>query len=223
MSEEANNGSDQEVQQPDPLQQLESKFSTIAQQLEAVTQNQQKFQESLVNTIQPQQPTYQDDDDYDIYDGKKFAQKLKTEVSSDVDQRIQQAVQRQQQLSTKIMEINQQYPEVSKAGSDLQKQFIQQHQSLPKSLQETPEGYELAVARAVSRLGVSPKGQSAAEPTPRGSAAAPTAQKAPKAADQQKTERVKLISKLLGRDIESEDYNKRVSEALNRNTWGRYR
>lgn len=217
----------QQTQGVDKIGELESKFSSIAEQLEAFNQQQQQFQESVVNSLSQSRAQAQpaQEEDYDIYDGKKFAERVKQETLQTTQQLIQQQMQKQTQLNNKILELNTDYPEISQAGSELQKAFINTHNSLPKHLQETPEGYELAAMKAVNKLGVAPKSRRQAAQSEDFSVSSSSSAK-PKAASNKKgkapSDITKAWSQLFGRDVESPDYNKRIESALNRKSWTRW-
>lgn len=208
------------------LQQLDQNFQSVVEKLEALNRNTETFQQEVVNRLQQQSAQSAaasvPDDDYDIYDGKKFAERIKGETQQVTQKMIQETLQKQQALNTKILEMASDYPDVTKAGTDLQKAFVNAHNSLNKSLQETPEGYELALARAVKQTKAKPVSETPQQEDFALGSSGSGQQAKSKKPDPKQAERVKMISQLLGRDIESEEYNKRIQGALERKNWKRY-
>lgn len=163
MSEQDPNLDQDEQSNEDPIKNLKSEFSRKFENTEKSVSSVNEKLDSIMQVISSQQSASQssadnsandDDDDVDKYlDPDAYIERklgrLKQEVIKDVT-----TVQQQQQAAQQTYSsLAQEYPDLVNTKSELFQKASQIHQSLRKDLQNTPEGYELAVAKAVKESG----------------------------------------------------------------------
>ncbi len=120
-----------------------------------------------------------------------------------------------------IYNLAQEYPEIQ-TDSKLRQAVLEAQKSIPESLRDTADGYELAVLKATQKAGLIPKSQRRAvedEPSYDGRRSAPV-----KAKPRVKVSEATLqVAELMGRNIEDPETLKRLEDAANRDTYAKYR
>lgn len=199
---------------PDPVSErlkgMEASFENLTQELVKLNATRQASQE----------PARQEIDDDDVFDPKALRDKIMREVT----ETTQQQMRDEQRKSNVIYNLSQEYPEIH-SDKSLQKQVIEAQRNLPKSLQDTAEGYEMAVLKAVANAGVLPKSRrpdtSEAEISVSG-----TSQRTERTRKSTKaglSEETIEFARLMGRDVDNPKVREALEKAANRDTYTRYR
>jgi hypothetical protein len=90
-----------------------------------------------------------------------FVEKVVSKAVSDSTKETQRQLSLQQAKQAAINAIALDYPELANASSDLTKDMVKIHSSLPASLKDTPEGYRLAAREAAAQQGIQVKSKRA--------------------------------------------------------------
>jgi hypothetical protein len=166
----------------------------------------------------PSRPTTPTISDEDIYDANKLGSKV-NEMAARI---ANEALAKDRSLNAKIFELSQEYPEIQQDGA-LRKAILESHNAMSESLRDTPEGYEMAVLRAVSKQGVLPKSKRNnidPDAAAGGSGMSLASRQEPKRKVAQET---LLVAQLLGRDVNNPEVLKGLEEATNRDSFNRFR
>jgi len=196
---------------------IDTKLLAVQEQLKAMNQS---YAQGLDNIAQRMtSPTREETiDDSDVFSPAKLRDKILTEATRTTNEIL--AENRKKDLA--IYQMTQEYPEIQ-SDPKLQNQITEALKTLPKSMQETADGYEIAILKAVAKQGILPKSK---RPTPNSSddfsMSSRSAGGRPKAREKVAAETL-AISELLGRDIKDPEVLKRLEEATNRDTYNRYR
>lgn len=120
-----------------------------------------------------------------------------------------------------IYQLAQEYPEIQ-TDSKLRQAVLDAQKTIPESIRDTADGYELAVLKATQKAGLVPKSQRRVvedEPSYDGRRTA-----AAKAKPRVKVSSATLqVAELMGRNIEDPEVLKRLEDAANRDTYAKYR
>lgn len=195
---------------------LDSKLAEVTNQIKALNDVYAKNFEAIATQIAPkkQEPAIGDDD---IYDPGKLSEK----VSSVASKIAGEALAKERQLNSKIYELSQEFPEIQ-SDKDLRKAVLEMHNQIPGYLKDSPEGYEMAVLKAVAKAGLVPKSkrletdEDVSLSSRGGSKVKPTSRK-------KVSDTTLMLAELMGRDINDEKVLKGLEEASNRDRWGKYR
>jgi len=203
-----------------------AELKAISEQLKVQNDTQTQFNQAMAQEIRDlkvkaQPPVVNDpvDDDDTLLDMSKAD--LDKRVDDMVNKRVGQAEKNRGDLDQVIMSIAAQYPEARQTGSDLNKKLIEIHSGLPKDLQNTAVGYELAASRAANNLGVLPM-SSRSDKTSDFSLSG-SRSSAPK--DEEKSdlsEKTKLFAEAMGLDMTNKKQVERIKERK-RDNWKRYK
>lgn len=119
-----------------------------------------------------------------------------------------------------IYQLSQEYPEIQ-TDSKLRQAVLEAQKTIPESIRDTADGYELAVLKATQKAGLVPKSQ-------RRSVEDDPSYDARRVASKPKS-RVKVseatlqVAELMGRNISDPETLKRLEDAANRDTYSKYR
>jgi hypothetical protein len=127
---------------------LDQKFAAITEQIK--TQN-DAFAQAFDRLANPRQPVAEVDDS-DVFDAKTLNKKVTSAAASVAEEMIRE----ERRKNATIYQMAQEYPEIH-TDRELQKEIVAVQKTLPKHLQDTVEGYEMAVLKAVVSKGVTPK------------------------------------------------------------------
>jgi len=100
---------------------------------------------------------YTDRAAYDRETVKRSQSTLKAEIMPEVKKEIVQNMSHQNKMNETSARLLKDYPDINNRDSDLRKAADSIHDGLPKHLQNTSEGMEVAVLRAASQHGISPQ------------------------------------------------------------------
>ncbi len=119
-----------------------------------------------------------------------------------------------------IYQLAQEYPEIQ-TDTKLRQAVLDAQKTIPESIRDTADGYELAVLKATQKAGLVPKSQrKSVEDDPSYDARRST----PKAKPRVKVSDATLqVAELMGRNISDPDTLKRLEDAANRDTYAKYR
>lgn len=138
---------------------LKSELKAMQEQLAEMNQQYQANMQAVVDQIQAskQEPVYEDTT-Y-MTDEEKRIKALEAQISemkgSSVKQ-TQEMIRKERELDNTVVRLSRDYPEIQ-ADAAIQQEVVKQHNMLPKNLQDTAEGYELAVNRVARNKGLIPK------------------------------------------------------------------
>lgn len=202
---------------------IESLKNQIASMNASWQQNMNTVVDAVLSSKQQQTETVNEDEDLSSISVKDFKNKILSEVTNVVEEKTAAATKKQQQLSSTIVKLSQDFPEIQNANSKLSKKMVEFHDSLPKHLKETPEGYEMALLKASNELGMVPVKQrrSGDEDFSFGGEGSFSGE-APKAKQKKIDPKTLQFAALMGMDIN----DKKVLESLqenSRDSWGKYK
>lgn len=129
---------------------IDSKLAEVKAQIEAMNSSFAEGMSALTSTLKPQKNVEVTDDD--VFSPRE----LKDKILSQAAEMSQQMLNEERKKNSTIYQMAQEYPEIQ-TDRELQNEILKAQKSLPKSLQDTAEGYEMAVLKAVARQGVLPK------------------------------------------------------------------
>lgn len=224
MSDENSNDSGQNAGGGDDrLKNLQSEFDrklgNLTEQLASQNQAFQQQMQAMVDAMTSSRELVKSEpeaDDFLDLNPKDFKQ----QVLAEAKKAQAEALASQNALNQAVYQLSQEYPELQQPG-EFQKAVIDIEKSLPASLRETPEGYELAVERAAKKLKIQPKSarQAVANDDFSMGSGEVKGKKKPKS---EVSDDMLAIAQLMGRDIEDEGFKKRLEAAAKRKTWGKY-
>lgn len=202
---------------------LDSKLAAVTELLKAQNaQNAQAYAE-LKAAVAPPKPKGPLFEDGDLYDASKIEEKVSRTAAEIADA----AISRNNRVNAKIYELQQKYPEIQ-SDPEVQKQVVAAHDAIPKALQGTPEGYEMAVLKTASERGLLPKAkrqQAEIDEPIAGGGSSPSGEGArERRASKGKVAQETLeFAALLGRPVDDPEYQKRLASHVQRDTYGKYR
>lgn len=200
-------------------------FQNISEQLKQMNEQFLQSQQQMISHLQPT-PQTQESEDLDPYDPdslKRYVSKVEQQALQKAQQTVQESLQRDNALKGTLARLGSEYPEINQ-DAETQKLVVAEHGRLPKNLQDTAEGYELAVARVASTKGLVPKSK---RPAPKedefvASGNSGSGRRQQRQRNQEVSDTAKVWSQLLGRDVESDDYKKRMSEIVKNKRFNKY-
>jgi hypothetical protein len=228
-----------ETPQEDPLRGVKSEFNRklddIRAQQEATMRSLEASIQQIASNLVPRQPSAPTKPLKElIYDDTDaFAEQIATMAAQKAEQiAAQRATQTVNEHTTKATAFNQvvnrlasEYPELNTSREALQV-VEEMTKSLPKSLQGTPEGAELAIMRAAGQLGLTPaskrKSVSKEDFSMPGSSSGNGASQS-RARKQDPSEGIDqktlMVAQLMGRDITDPKVLEGLREASKRKNW----
>lgn len=202
---------------------LDAKLAEVKSQLESMNKQFADSLQTLATAVKPEKQATTTIDDSDLYSGEKLSEK----VASVANRIASEALAKERQLNGKIYELSQEFPEIQ-SDAVLRKAIIEAHNSIPMSLRDTAEGYEMAVLKAVSKSGLVAKSKRKEvevdpDSMPSRGQGRGGAERRAGGSKKKVSEATLAFAQLLGRDIDDPKVQKGLEEAANRNTWSRYR
>lgn len=196
---------------------VDSKLAEVQAQLDAMNRQFMEGFQAMKRATQPE-PSMEVSDD-DVFDPKR----LKEKVLSEAKRTATEMLQEERKKNSTIYNLAKEYPEIN-TDQSLQKAILDAQKSLPVSLQDTAEGYELAVMKAVAQQGVLPKSKRAAkEIDPDVSAGSRGGRQERSQAKKKLSENTLRFAELLrGRELTEEEM-KNLEKAAQRDDYLRYR
>jgi hypothetical protein len=79
-----------------------------------------------------------------------------SDMLAEVEERVERKLQMETAKSAKIVEMSREYPEIN-SNAKLMQEITNELKNVPESIRSTPAGYEMAILKAVSREGLTPK------------------------------------------------------------------
>lgn len=205
-----------------------SELEALKEQLAQMNQQYQASMQSIVETVTSQaQAKYEPQEDPYMTEEEKRIKMLESKISdleSSSAKRTQEMIRRERELDNTVVRLASMYPEIQ-ADSKVQQAVVSEHNKLNKSLQDTAEGYELAVQRAVTKMGLVPKSKrqqagSSDDYVASGSKGGGSA--TTKKGKSKVDEKTLAFAALLGRDIEDPKVIEGLERATERDRWNRY-
>lgn len=187
---------------------LSDTLSAIQEQLQAVNQRLESQQAAIAEASRKSEP--RDEEDDNLYDPKKLLNKA--------SQIMGETYRQERQKDAVIFNLAQEFPEIQ-TDKKVRQAVLEAQKSLPKHLQDTAEGYELAVRKATSGLVPKSQRQTVDEDIsvgPRGGSASKTAKRA------KVSEATLAAAELMGVNINDKAVQERLEQYTNRD-YKRYR
>lgn len=196
---------------------LDTKLLAVQEQLKAMNQSYAQGLDNIAQRLTPQKRE-ETIDDSDVFAPAKLRDKILAEAS----RTTQEILNEERRKNATIYNLSQEYPEIQ-TDQKLQGSILEMQKTLPKILQDTADGYEMAVLKAISKQGILPKSKRQAA-----DAGDDFSMRSRSSADRAKprakvSESTLAISQLLGRDIKDPTVLKGLEEAANRDSWTRYK
>lgn len=147
---------------------MDRKLNSYEEKLDAsnkLIQEMNKRNEELLLSLQDQQrntENQQPDEYIDPY-SPEYKERIKNEVKAEVLEASAAQNANQVQISSILNDAAAKYPELNDTKTDLRKAADGFYDSLPKHLQGTPEGIELAISRAITKVQPKPKKETASD------------------------------------------------------------
>lgn len=158
MSEDNNEESVDNQNQPDPIKNLKSEFGrkqdNVLSELTALKQQLSELSQNIVKPSVGIKAKDQNEDNFPdpIVDPKGYKDYIKREISQEMGQSINNNNQRQAALSALV----QQFPELQDGNADLTKKAVEYYNRLSNEEKMSPNAYKYAVNDAALDLGVVP-------------------------------------------------------------------
>lgn len=232
MADEDIQDQDQYASANEDIGEVKSQMQQMQEQLARMNDEYQANMQSVVDAVTKSQSQISSSDDEYLTSEEKQIKALRAEIDAlknDAPRQTQEILKRERDLNNTVVRLASDYPEIQ-SDSKVRQAVLDEHARLPAGLKETAEGYELAVQRAVSKAGLSPKARRQASAdadsfsspgSKSGSSAATGGNRKSKV-----SETTKLASRLLreasGR-VYDEEVEKRLEVAAQRENWNRYR
>lgn len=202
---------------------LDAKLAEVQEQLKAMNAQFAESLQTLASAVKPPAPpknTRITDDD--VFNPESLQEK----VNQQIETATSEALRKERELNATIYNLTQEYPELQ-VDSKVKAQLIEQHNKLPKRLQGTPEGYEMAALKVAQANALLPKSKRQTLDEDIGSSGIRGGESAP----QRSSKKSKKISDetlefaaLIGRPTDDPEYQKRLEGIVNdRDTWTKYR
>lgn len=225
MVDEESNDQSQEKSSLDLKSDLEALRSQLAEMNAQYQQGMQSIVDTVVSQTKTKEPSYEEDPYMTAEEKKIRALEAKVEeLSKSSPKMTQDIIRRERELDNTVIRLAREFPEIQ-ADPDIQKAVVAEHNKLGKSLQDTAEGYELAVQRAVQKVGLVPKSRRRSEDTEEyvasgrksGSSSAST-----KKGKTKVSEKTLAFAAMLGRDINDPKVLEGLEKASERERWLKY-
>lgn len=214
----------------DPVKNLKSevsrKFDNLNSQFAALNQSLQQ----LAAERAPRQPTQEKPLRELMYDDPDAAAELITQRAVQrADEIITSKNERQQAMQGRINELTNQYPEFAQGNGEATLTAQRIHSTLPKNLQNTAEGAELAIQRAAMELGLVPVSRRR-KPVGADDGYIPPSSGSPRgrapSKDREMTDEeftfAYLLNESIGRNFNDEKVQKNLKKYSQRKTWNKY-
>lgn len=192
---------------------LAETLASVQEQLRAMNESNQATAQAILQMRQEQaRPAVKETDD-DLYDPKTLLNK-----AGDI---MQRQLREERAKNAMIYNLGQEYPEIH-SDSVIRQAVIEAQKGLRPDLQDTADGYEVAVLKAVAKHGIMPKSkrqvlEEDASSAPR-SGSSPGSRKKVKVSEDTKT-----IAALMGLNTEDSETMKNLEKNSNRDTYSKYR
>lgn len=203
------------------------KMGNLESILQATAETNARLEQAL--TAQQTRPqATDDDDDDDGYLTKEERRAIEKVAKAQADKARDAAlaeVHMQQQRTQVLTQLGSEYPELLDQTSELYQEAQKTHASLGQALQNTPDGYRIAVREAAAKKGMLPMAQrpktgasNEDPPFGRGTGSG----KADRRDKDDIDDRTEDFARLVGVDIEDEEVKERIKE-FSKRSWGSYR
>lgn len=175
--------------------------------MDQLSQTQTATAEAITALARKQQPEPEPEDE-NLYEPNTLLRKA--------EQVMERKLQIETAKNAKIAEMGKEYPEIH-SDTKLMDKVVGKLKALPQALQGTPEGYEMAIRRAVDEQGLIPKSrrrdtsvdEDVSFGNNQGGGIARTAKKGKASADQLE------LASLLGMDVNNPKYVERLEKTIN--------
>lgn len=206
---------------------IDTKFSSVADQLKALQagwqESMQTVTDAIINTrtqkVDPPEDIYVDPDE------AARLEKVKRSAVEEATRSTQALLAKERERDRVLASYAAQYPEMQTPSSAFNKAILEAHKSIPKSLQETAEGYEMAILRAASQLGVVPKDKRQSSDESFTFGGGPSGEPRSKAKSKELEEGTVMLAQLInqaaGRPVDDKVLEG-IKQASKREKWNRY-
>lgn len=187
---------------------------SVQEQLRAMNEANQATAQAILQMRQAQANAItKEETSDDLYDPKTLLNK-----AGDI---MQKQLREERAKNAMIYNLGQEYPEIH-SDSSIRQSVIEAQKGLRPDLQDTADGYEVAVLKAVAKHGLVPKSKRQvldedASSAPR-SSASDRSRKKVKVSDDTKT-----IAAMMGLNTEDPETLKQLEKHANRDTYSKYR
>lgn len=189
---------------------VDNKLAQITEQLKA--QN-QLFAQGFA-ALQPKAPE-QTIDETDVFDPRA----LRDKIMAEAERQTATILQEEQRKNITLANLAKDYPELN-TDAKFQDTVAEALKTIPQSIRNTADGYELAVMKAVAKQGILPKSKRAETSTDdfsvSGSSGGGRAERGARGGKIKLDDRTLEVAKLLGRDTEDPEVIKRLEAAAKR-------
>ncbi len=192
---------------------LAATLAKVQEQLSAMNAQTQATAEAILQMRQQQATAITKEvSDDDLYDPKTLLNK-----AGDI---MQRQLREERAKNAMIYNLGQEYPEIH-SDSAVRQSVIDAQKGLRPDLQDTADGYEVSVLKAVAKHGIMPKSKRPvldedASSAPRGGSSGP--RKKVKVSEDTKT-----IAAMMGLNVEDSETLKQLEKHANRDTYSKYR
>jgi hypothetical protein len=188
-------------------------LDAIKAQLAELAENQKVTMETVSTVAQRiRQPAPEPEDD-NLYEPQNLLRKA--------DRIVEEKLARRDALNAKIAEVSREYPELN-SDAKLIQSVVAEAKNLPSHLQQTPEGYEMAMLRAATKAGLVPKSKRSTSTVDDDVSMSNSGERTRAPKKVKITEAQLRLAELMGRDINDPEYLKRLEKANQRARWNKY-
>lgn len=196
---------------------VETQLASVAAQIQSMNQGFQAATAALTAKAATREEEVSDDD---VYNPAKLTSKILNKATDIATQIIND----NRAKDMKIHQLAQEYPEIH-SNVDLRKQILAEQSKLPKSFQDTADGYEMAVLKAVTNAGILAKSKRPVvdEDFSAGSGRSSGGSRRERGTAKKVSEATVAFAELLrGREL-TKDEQKSLENANQRDSFGKYR
>jgi len=144
----------------DPLKEItetvkgwQNKYEESLEMIKQANQQNAVLLEQMQQQRQPAPLTEEDPEDWYGTTPAEYKARIKQELLAEVSETVNQTQNQKAQLNVIANDLFGKYPDLNKKDTPLRKEADNYYDALPQHLKGTPEGYELAISRAVSKTG----------------------------------------------------------------------
>lgn len=188
----------------------DTKLAEITAQLKAQNETFARGFQALMPRSAPEPQI----DDGDVLDPRG----LRDKILAEANRTVEQVLNEERRKNVTLANLAKEYPEIN-TDAKFQDSVVEAQKSLPQSIRDTADGYELAVMKAVAKQGILPKSKRTEESDDGYTApAAASSSQRPRAQSKEKVDdRTLAVAQLLGRNIDDPKVRKGLEEASKRN------
>lgn len=192
---------------------VDAELASVKAQLAELIENQKATMSAIAETRRPAQ-TEQEPEDDNLYEPNNLLRKA--------EQVMERKFQAEQAKNAKIAEMGREYPEIH-TDTKVMNAVVEELKKLPSSIQQTADGYEMAILKAVTKAGITPRSRRSIvdEDVSLGNSSSSNERKGSQGKKKLSANSLTLAS-LMGLDVENPEVVKRLEKRAERTKWNKF-